>query len=184
MPNELGESCIIYHIIRTYARTHTLAHTRTRTLARTHARTHARTRTRTRTHTHTHTHTHTTRTHTRARAHTHTHTRARAHTHTTHAHAHYNNYDNQGTHYNSLLISLEPFGQENTLTFKDHWPHDLHYLAERCFRTRWGTEPPGGAIGSKHNGGGGGGGCRPEHSTLGLGETLERKTDTLKEHRE
>ena len=29
----------------------------------------------------------------------------------------------------------------------------------------------GGAIGSKHNGGGGG--CRPEHSTLGLGETLE-----------
>ena len=38
----------------------------------------------------------------------------------------------------------------------------------------------GGAIGSKHNGG-----CRPEHSTLGLGETLENeKTDTLKEHRE
>ena len=49
----------------------------------------------------------------------------------------YNDYDTPGKHYNSLLISLESFGQYNTLTdtlaFKDHWPHDLQDFSGKTF---------------------------------------------------
>ena len=47
------------------------------------------------------------------------------------------NYDTSGKHYNSLLYIPEAIWTiqqlTDTLAFKDHWPHDLHDIAEKLF---------------------------------------------------